>query len=183
MPKNVAKKGAGSARKSAGKATAVPARRSAAKPATETSAAAGAPAPLTMAKLIAALNDDLAKEFQALIQYVQHAAVITGPQYDAIRAELAIHSNEEHAHAISLSEQIDFLGGTPGVKVATVRISELAKVMLEQDLEGELDAIARYKARIAQAEQLQEYGLRRALEDILMVEEEHARDLQNALDL
>jgi bacterioferritin len=114
---------------------------------------------------------------------VQHAAVITGPQYDAIRAELAIHSNEEHAHAISLSEQIDFLGGTPGVEVATVHISDIAKTMLEQDLEGELDAIARYKARIAQAEQLQEYGLRRALEDILMVEEEHARDLQNALDL
>ena len=187
MPKNVAKKGAGSARKSTGKTAAGPARRSAARTAAESAqASAGpavAPAPLTRAKLIAALNDDLAKEFQALIQYVQHAAVITGPQYDAIRAELAIHSNEEHAHAISLSEQIDFLGGTPGVKVATVRVSELAKVMLEQDLEGELDAIARYKARIAQAEQLQEYGLRRALEDILMVEEEHARDLQNALDL
>ena len=187
MPKNDAKKGAGSARKATGK-TAGPARRSAARTASESAQASAAgsvatPAPLTRAKLIAALNDDLAKEFQALIQYVQHAAVITGPQYDAIRAELAIHSNEEHAHAISLSEQIDFLGGTPGVKVATVRVSELAKVMLEQDLEGELDAIARYKARIAQAEQLQEYGLRRALEDILMVEEEHARDLQNALDL
>ena len=176
MPKHVAKKGAASARKSAAKATTQPARAAAARP-------AATPAPVTRAKLIAALNDDLAKEFQALIQYVQHAAVITGPQYDAIRAELAIHSNEEHAHAISLSEQIDFLGGTPGIEVATVHISDVAKTMLEQDLEGELDAIARYKARIAQAEQLQEYGLRRALEDILMVEEEHARDLQNALDL
>ncbi len=140
-------------------------------------------APITRGALIDHLNDDLAKEFQALIQYVQHAAVITGPQYDAIRAELTIHSNEEHTHAISLAEQIDFLGGTPGVDVARVQVSEVAKVMLEQDLEGELDAIGRYKARIAQAEQLQEYGLRRALEDILMVEEEHARDLQNALDL
>ena len=163
-----------------GKAARKPAAR---KPAARASAAPAAPAPITKAGLIAHLNDDLAKEFQALIQYVQHAAVITGPQYDAIRVELAVHSNEEHAHAISLSEQIDFLGGTPGVEVATVHVSEIAKVMLEQDLEGELDAIARYKARIAQAEQLQEYGLRRALEDILMVEEEHARDLQNALDL
>jgi bacterioferritin (cytochrome b1) len=105
---------------------------------------------------------------------------LTKPQ---LIAELTIHSNEEHAHALSLSEQIDFLGGTPGVDVATVRVSKVSKEMLEQDLEGELDAIARYKARIGQAEQLQEYGLRRALEDILMVEEEHARDLQNALDL
>lgn len=158
------------------KAARKPAVKAAAKPAAAT-------VPLTKTKLIDYLNADLAKEFQALIQYVQHAAVITGPQYDAIRAELAIHSNEEHAHAISLSEQIDFLGGTPGVDVAPVRVSEAAKVMLEQDLEGELDAIARYKARIGQAELLQEYGLRRALEDILMVEEEHARDLQNALDL
>ena len=163
--------------KKTGKTRSAPARAASAP----TKAAASAP--LTKERLIAELNNDLAKEFQALIQYVQHSAVITGPQYDAIRVELAVHSNEEHAHAISLSEQIDFLGGTPGVDVAQVRVSDVAKVMLEQDLEGELDAIARYKARIAQAEQLQEYGLRRALEDILMVEEEHARDLQNALDL
>jgi bacterioferritin len=141
------------------------------------------PRHLTKAELIAALNRDLAKEYQALIQYVQHSAVITGPQYDAIRQELAVHSNEEHAHALSLSEQIDFLGGVPAVDVAKVLTSQDSKVMLEQDLEGELDAIARYKERIGQAELLQEYGLRRALEDILMIEEEHARDLQNALDL
>ncbi len=176
MPKQDARKSGRPARKAAAKPAAKPAARPVAR-------AAAKPAPLTIAKLIDYLNDDLAKEFQALIQYVQHAAVITGPQYDAIRAELTIHSNEEHAHAISLADQIDFLGGTPGVDVATVHVSSEAKVMLEQDLEGELDAIARYKARIAQAELLQEYGLRRALEDILMVEEEHARDLQNALDL
>ena len=168
MPKQDAKKTAKTARKS---------------PSRTAAGAAATTATVTKTKLIAELNSDLAKEFQALIQYVQHAAVITGPQYDAIRAELTVHSNEEHAHATSLAEQIDFLGGTPGVDVAEVHVSDVAKVMLEQDLEGELDAIARYKARIAQAEQLQEYGLRRALEDILMVEEEHARDLQNALDL
>jgi bacterioferritin len=137
---------------------------------------------LTKQALIAELNNDLAKEFQALIQYVQHAAVITGPEYDAIGKELIIHSNEEHLHALSLAQQIDFLGGVPGVDVAQVHVSPDAKAMLEQDLDGELDAIARYRARIAQAEMLQEYGLRRALEDILIVEEEHARDLQNALN-
>jgi bacterioferritin len=177
MPKQDTRKSARAARKPAARPAA---KTTAAKPAAK---AAAKLAPLTIGKLVDHLNADLAKEFQALIQYVQHAAVITGPQYDAIRAELTIHSNEEHAHAISLAEQIDFLGGTPGVDVATVHGSEVAKVMLEQDLEGELDAIARYKARIGQAELLQEYGLRRALEDILMVEEEHARDLQNALDL
>jgi bacterioferritin len=137
---------------------------------------------LSKDELIAELNRDLAKEFQALIQYVQHAAVITGPNYDAIAKELVIHSNEEHMHAISLSDQIDFLGGVPAVDVAKVHVSPDSKVMLEQDLEGELDAIARYRTRIAQAEMLQEYGLRRALEDILIVEEEHARDLQTVLN-
>ena len=138
---------------------------------------------LTKEQLLAELNKDLAKEYSALIQYVQHASVITGPQYDAISAELTIHSNEEHLHAITLSDQIDFLGGIPAVDVADIHISPDSKVMLEQDLDGELDAIARYRERIGQAELLQEYGLRRALEDILIVEEEHARDLQSALDL
>ena len=141
------------------------------------------PRRLTRAELIDELNNDLAKEYSALIQYVQHASVITGPQYDAISAELTVHSNEEHQHAITLSDQIDFLGGVPAVDVGDIHISPDSKIMLEQDLAGELDAISRYRERIGQAEMLQEYGLRRALEDILIIEEEHARDLQSALDL
>ena len=161
-----------------------PARKPAAtKPRTAADIVRGTPRNLTRAQLMDELNKDLAKEFQALVQYVQHAAAMSGPQYDAIKAELVVHSNEEHAHAISLADQIDFLGGVPGVDVAEAHISPDSKVMLEQDLDGELDAIARYRERIAQAEMLQEYGLRRALEDILIVEEEHARDLQDALDL
>ena len=172
------------ARPAAKKAARKTTRVSAAKTAPASAAAEPkAPSTLTKAQLIDVLNKDLAKEYSALIQYVQHASVITGPQYDAISAELTVHSNEEHQHAISLSDQIDFLGGIPAVDVADIHISPDSKVMLEQDLEGELDAIARYRARIGQAERLQEYGLRRALEDILIIEEEHARDLQNALDL
>ena len=162
-----------------------PARKAGAarKPRTAADIERAVPRELTRSQLIDELNNDLAKEFQALVQYVQHAAAITGPQYDAIKAELVVHSNEEHGHAISLADQIDFLGGVPGVDVAQALISPDSKVMLEQDLDGELDAITRYRERIAQAEMLQEYGLRRALEDILIVEEEHARDLQDALDL
>jgi bacterioferritin len=153
-----------------------------AKKAARKSAAPAAPRKVAKAQLIDLLNKDLAKEYSALIQYVQHAAVITGPEYDSIAAELAVHSNEEHLHAITLSNQIDFLGGVPAVDVGDIHVSPDAKAMLEQDLDGELDAIARYRERIAQAEMLQEYGLRRALEDILIIEEEHARDLQSALN-
>ncbi len=175
--------------KSAAKKTArkAPAKVPAAKRSAPAKTAEAAPSPtprrVTKAELVDLLNQDLAKEYSALIQYVQHASVITGPQYDAISAELTVHSNEEHQHAITLSDQIDFLGGVPAVDVADIHISPDSKTMLEQDLDGELDAIARYRERIAQAEMLQEYGLRRALEDILIIEEEHARDLQSALDL
>lgn len=136
---------------------------------------------ITKEQLLAKLNEDLAWEYAALIQYVQHAAVITGPEYESILAELLVHANEEMQHAIALSDQIDFLGGVPAVDVQKIEVSDDSKEMLEQDLAGEMYAIERYKERIAQAEARREYGLRRALEDILIVEEEHARDLLTAL--
>lgn len=132
-------------------------------------------------ELIALLNKDLEWEFAALVQYVQHAAVLTGAAYGDIQKELLIHATEEHAHAVSLAEQIDFLGGVPTADVEERLVSPDTTSMLEQDLAGEQYAIDRYKERIRQAEELQEYGLRRALEDILILEEEHKRDLLAAL--
>jgi bacterioferritin len=136
---------------------------------------------ITKEQLLENLNKDLAWEYAALIQYVQHASVITGAEYESIIAELLLHADEEKQHAIQLSDQIDFLGGVPAVDVAEVQVSADSTEMLEQDLAGERDAIARYKERIAQAEALREYGLRRVLEDILIIEEEHARDLMTVL--
>lgn len=130
---------------------------------------------------IAELNKDLELEYAAAVQYVQHAAVITGPEYDAISEELIVHSNEEMGHALKISELITDLGGTPTIDVEKRWTSDDSKEMLEQDLEGEETAIRRYKERIAQAEELGEYGVRRVLEDILMDEEEHRRDLLSSL--
>ena len=91
-------------------------------------------------------------------------------------------STEEMQHAVMVSEQIDFLGGVPTIDVEKREISDDALAMLKQDLWGEDNAITRYKERIATAERLQEYGLRRVLEDILIQEEEHKRDLMTAID-
>ena len=132
-------------------------------------------------EFISELNKDLEYEYGAAIQYVQHAAVITGPEYDAISKELVIHSNEEMLHAVKLSDAISDLGGTPTAEVEERKLSEDSKTMLAQDLGGEELAITRYKARVAQAEELGEYGIRRVLEDILMDEEEHRRDLLSTL--
>jgi bacterioferritin len=134
-----------------------------------------------MKKLLSELNKDLEWEYAAAIQYVQHAATINGAQFDSIQKELLIHAQEEMQHAVMLSEQIDYLGGTPTVDVEKRELSSNSLEMLKQDLEGEENAIARYKERIGQAEALKEYGLRRVLEDILIQEEEHKRDIANAL--
>ncbi len=135
----------------------------------------------TKQKFIIALNKALEWEYAAAVQYVQHAAVITGPEYAAIATELVVHSNEEMAHAVIVSTIISDLGGTPSIDVEKRDISEDAKTMLEQDLAGEELAIKIYKALIKQAEELGEYGYRRQLEQILIDEEEHRRDLLSSL--
>ena len=136
---------------------------------------------ITKKKLLAELNKDLEWEYAAAVQYVQHAAAISGAQFDSIQKELLIHAQEEMQHAVMVSEQIDFLGGVPTVDVEKRETSPDSLEMLKQDLWGENNAIERYKERIAQAEALKEYGLRRVLEDILIQEEEHKRDIANAL--
>ena len=136
---------------------------------------------ISRAKLLIELNKDLEWEYAAAIQYVQHAATITGARFDSIRKELLIHAQQEMQHAVMLSDQIDFLGGVPSVDVEKREISADSVKMLQQDLVGEDTAITRYRERITQAETLKEYGLRRVLEDILIQEEEHKRDIANAL--
>jgi bacterioferritin len=136
----------------------------------------------TKAKLVEELNKDLEWEYAAAVQYIQHASSMSGAKYDSIQKELIIHSQEEMQHAVSLSEQIDYLGGVPTVEVEKRVTADTTLDMLKQDLDGEQLAIDRYKERIAQAEELKEYGLRRALEDILIMEEEHKRDLLNVIE-
>lgn len=138
---------------------------------------------MTKKELITLLNNDLALEYAAAVQYIQHAAKITGASYQAIQKELIVHANEEIGHAVLLAKQINFLGGDPTADVAKRHGAGTAVKMLEQDLAGEKDAVKRYKARVVQAEKLGEYGLKRVLVDILIMEEEHARDLQAALGL
>ena len=127
------------------------------------------------------LKKSLEFEYAATIQYVQHAAVITGPQYDAIAKELVIHAGEELEHAVQLSEIINNLGGAPTIDVEKRNISSDTVAMLEQDFAGEQVAIDGYKELIQMARELNEPGTRQILETILAKEEEHKRDLLDAL--
>ena len=136
---------------------------------------------ITQGKLIELLNKDLELEYSAAIQYINHAAVMTGAAYGDIIKELKIHANEEVAHAMVLADQIDYLGGSPSVGVGEIRTSENNDEMLQQDLDGEEDAIKRYKIRVEQAEQLKEFALAQQLRTILAMEQEHAMDIKQAL--
>lgn len=136
---------------------------------------------VTMEKLIDLLNADLELEYSAAIQYINHAAVMTGAVYGDIIKELKIHATQEIQHALILADQIDYLGGSPTVAVGKIRTSQDNDQMLQQDLDGEEDAINRYKMRIEQSEQLKEYALAHQLRNILAMEQEHAMDLRQAL--
>lgn len=136
---------------------------------------------LTIEDLVAYLNKDLELEYAAAIQYINHAAVMSGAQFGDIIKELKIHANEEIQHAVILADQIDYLEGKPSVGVGKIHVSEDNVEMLKQDLEGEEDAIRRYKIRIEQAEQLKEFALSQQLRTILAMEQEHAMDLKQAL--
>ena len=136
---------------------------------------------VTTEKLLELLNMDLELEYSAAIQYINHAAVMTGAAYGDIIKELKIHTNEEVQHAMILAEQIDYLGGSPSVKVSTIQTSKDNDQMLKQDLDGEEGAITRYKLRVEQAEELKEFALAQQLRTILATEQEHAMDLKQAL--
>jgi len=136
---------------------------------------------ITIDQLVELLNHDLELEYSAAIQYINHSAVMTGAAYGDIIKELKIHTNQEIQHAMILADQIDFLEGKPSVMVGEIRTSQDNQEMLRQDLEGEQDAIRRYKIRIEQAEELKEFALAQHLRSILANEQEHAMDLKQAL--
>ncbi|MEW6201526.1 MAG: ferritin-like domain-containing protein [bacterium] len=136
---------------------------------------------VTKDELVKLLNMDLELEYSAAIQYINHAAVMSGAAYGDIIKEIKIHATEEIQHAMILSDQIDFLEGKPSVAVGKIHTSDDNVAMLKQDLAGEEDAISRYKTRVEQAEELKEFALAQQLRNILAVEQEHAMDLIQAL--
>lgn len=127
------------------------------------------------------LNADLSTEFQSIVQYVQHVSTITGPEYMSLIDELKVHLGQELQHAITLSEQISFLGGVPITTVATVPPTSDSKAALTADLELERSQLSRYRERVAQAAELNLPDAAEALRPLLEQTQEHVRDLETAL--
>jgi bacterioferritin len=137
--------------------------------------------PITRKKLIDLLNEDLSREYQAIIAYVNYSQVLKGAQYMNIAGELEVHAAEELAHALALANHIDYLGGMPSVTPKPVKTSEKAEDMLRFDLENERVTIANYRRRIKQCDELDEYAIGESIREILMQEQDHLIALATAL--
>ncbi|HEU4635922.1 MAG TPA: ferritin-like domain-containing protein [Edaphobacter sp.] len=138
---------------------------------------------ITREQLIDLLNDDLEREYQAIIAYVNYSQVLKGAAYMNIAAELAVHASEELAHAITIANHIDYLGGMPSVKPKEVKTSEKAEDMLRFDLENERQTIAQYRRRVKQCDQLNEFSISESIREILMQEQDHLIALATALGI
>ena len=134
-------------------------------------------------ELIKLLNEDLAREFQAIIAYTVYSQTMKGAAYTDIARELAVHAGEELAHALQITKQIDYLGGTPITQPKPVQSSDKAEEMLRFDLENERVTILQYRERIRQAESLGEFAMSEVLRKIIAQEQEHLTDLADALGI
>jgi bacterioferritin len=132
-------------------------------------------------KLIELLNEDLSREYQAIIGYVVYSQVLKGAEYMNIAGELEKHAGEELTHALIIANQIDYLGGMPSVQPKPVRTSEKAKEMLQFDLANETETIRNYTERIRQCDQLGEFAMAEHIREILMDEQDHLISLATAL--
>ena len=136
---------------------------------------------VTRKQLIDRLNEDLAREYQAIIAYVVYSQVLKGAEYMSIAKELEKHASQELAHALKVSKHIDYLGGMPTSTPLTVPLLEKPEAMLRADLDNENNTIRAYRERVRQCEALGEYAIAEDIREILRQEQEHQNDLATAL--
>jgi bacterioferritin len=134
-------------------------------------------------RLAELLNEDLSREYQAIISYVVYSQVLKGAEYMSIADQLETHAKQELNHALIISRQIDYLGKMPSVTPKPVRTSEKAKEMLRFDLENENETIKNYRERVRQCEALGEYAMAEQIRQILVDEQDHQIDLATALGI
>jgi bacterioferritin len=134
-------------------------------------------------RLAELLNEDLSREYQAIIAYVVYSQVLSGAQYMGIAAQLEIHAKQELDHALILSRQIDYLGKMPVVTPKAVRTSKNPEEMLRYDLDNENETIRNYRDRVRQCEPFGEYAMAEQIRQILVQEQDHQIDLTTALGI
>jgi bacterioferritin len=134
-------------------------------------------------RMVELLNEDLAREYQAIISYVIYSQTLKGAEYMQIAQELEKHAAEELSHAIQVAKQIDYFNGSPTNKSKEVKMSEKPVEMLRFDLENERQTLINYRQRIRQADGMGEFALGEVLREIIAQEQEHLQDLADALGI
>ena len=137
--------------------------------------------PVTREVLLKGLQEDLSREYQAIIAYVVYSQALKGAQYMSIAKELEVHAGEELQHAITIAKQIDYLGGMPNATALPVKLSEKAETMLRADLQNENETVRAYRERVRQCDALGEFAMSEQIREILIQEQEHQIDLATAL--
>ncbi len=132
-------------------------------------------------RLAELLNEDLSREYQAIIAYVIYSQVLKGAEYMNIADQLEQHAHQELEHALIISRQIDYLGKMPTAVPKPVRISEKPKDMLRFDLDNENETILNYRERVRQCEAIGEFAMAEQIREILVQEQDHQIDLATAL--
>ncbi len=135
----------------------------------------------TRDQLLKGLQEDLSREYQAIIAYVVYSQALKGAEYMSIAKELEVHAAEELAHAITVARIIDYLGGMPNATALPVTLTEDAEKMIRADLDNENDTVRAYRERVRQAEALGEFAIAEQIREILIQEQEHQIDLATAL--
>jgi len=138
-------------------------------------------AAVTRERLVELLNEDLSREYQAIIGYVVYSQVLKGAAYMNIADQLALHAKQELDHALIIARQIDYLGAMPTVTPKPVKTSERATDMLRFDLTNEGETIRNYRDRVRQCEELGEFAMAEQIREILINEQDHQIDLATAL--
>ena len=138
---------------------------------------------ITREKMVELLNEDLAREYQAIIAYTIYSQTMKGAAYSDIAGELEIHAGEELQHALLIAKQIDYFSGMPVTTPKPVKTSEKAEDMLKFDLDNEKETIIQYRQRIRQADAMGEFALSEVLRGIIVQEQEHLMDLADALGI
>jgi bacterioferritin len=118
---------------------------------------------VSRSELVELLNQDLSREYQAIIGYVVYSQVLKGAEF------------------MNIAKQIDYLGGMPAVEAKTVQTSEKATEMLQFDLDNETETIRNYRERVRQCEELAEYAMGEQIREILIDEQDHQIALATAL--
>ena len=139
------------------------------------------PTAVTREDLLKGLQEDLSREYQAILAYVVYSQALKGAQYMTIAKELEVHAGEELQHAITIAKQIDYLGGMPNATALPVKLTDNAEEMLRADLQNENDTVRAYRERVRQCEALGEFALGEQIREILIQEQEHQIDLATAL--